>query len=192
MPHPRAVVEQGGIAVTALLVVFINLEDARLCKPEDLIVVAVSEFVEDDPGLLVDVSGDEHFGGFGDVDALRTVGVVAVLNQPVHIGMILHRVQLAVDQVEHDVDGPHLRQSLRGHDIGDVREFGIEELEGALAERLIGRLQQAVVHAHRPAFELARSAGGGPGSHRRIGGMDGGGCLEKERCHERSAETGWK
>ncbi len=96
MPHALARDEQDFVAVPALLVMLVGVADADFVEAQNLVVVGVRQFVHHAPRLHVDLPRFEQLRGHGNMHTMHEVAGVAVVLQPMGLGMILHGPQLAV------------------------------------------------------------------------------------------------
>ena len=150
------------VTVAALFVLLVCLKDTGFLEAENLIVIGVGEFVEDDPGLFADISRRGYIGGSWQMNAFGQLRGVTVGFEPADAGMILHGAELAVVQVENDTHRLQFFETIFGNHGFDVCELSFQESQGPLAQFVMRGLEEPIVHEDRPAFEAAACAGSGP------------------------------
>ena len=185
MPHAPARNQQRGVAVPALLVAGVGIANAGLVEAQDLVVVGMRQLVHDAPRLHVDLPRGQELGRHGNMDAMHEIAGIAVLLQPLGIGMILHGKQLSVRHIQHDRDGMEFFQAVRADHGVDIGEFRLQGFQHADPERLMGRPQQPVVDADVPAFDFANRVRSGFRRVRLVSGrQDSGGQQQQGKSRE--------
>ena len=129
--------------MAAGLVACVGVADARLVEAEHLIVIGVRQLVQQAPRLDVDLARLQQLGRLRNVDAMGEIGGIAVFYQPVGFRVILHRLEVAVAQVEHDGHALQLGQALRADHRGDIAEARFQVLEDARAQFRAGGHRRA-------------------------------------------------
>lgn len=145
-------------------------DDFRVIEGEDLVVVGVGEFVEDDGGVFEELEAGEQGFGVGDVDFFMEAWVVAVVFEPTDAGVVLHGAERRVVVFDPDFAGLEFCQGFSRDEDGDALEVVGEHLEGFGSHFGFGAaFEEGGVDVDRPAFEIlfdgieAGLIGGGEG-----------------------------
>ena len=153
MAHAFSGVEQDVRVEVTLFGLLECGDDAWFFERQDLVVIRVGEFMQDDGRVLEHLPAREQVFCNGDMDVASEARVVSVGGQPAFGRVILHVAQAGVVFLDPDGEGAQLGEAFAGHEDADALEMVCEHLEGLSAFVVVLHVQKAWVDANGPSFD---------------------------------------